>query len=115
MYFDLPYTLHPFPAAMDQRTLPLLIWSAFSNTMHTEIELPAGFQHVVIAPKNQDLAAPDGAGQAHISTTLAGREWSVTQELSTNPAVVAPGDYAALLAVESALEDKASRLLLLEH
>jgi transglutaminase-like putative cysteine protease len=115
MYFDLPYTLHLFPAVMDHRTLPLLIGTAFSNTMHTEIELPAGFQRVVIAPKNQDLVAPDGAGQARISTTLAGREWSVTQELSTKPALVAPGDYAALLSVESALEDKSSRLLLLEH
>jgi transglutaminase-like putative cysteine protease len=115
MYFDLPYMLHLFPAVMDHRTLPLLIGSASSSTMHTEIELPAGFQRVVIAPKNQDLVAPDGAGQAHISTTLAGREWSVTQELSARPAVVTPADYAALLSVESALEDKSSRLLLLEH
>jgi transglutaminase-like putative cysteine protease len=115
MYFDLPYTLHLFPVVTDHHTLPLLIWGAFSSTIHTEIELPAGFQRVVIAPANQDLVAPSGAGQAHISTTLAGREWSVTQELSTQPAVVAPGDYAALLAVESTLENKASRLLLLEH
>jgi len=115
MYFDLPYTLHLFPAVMDHRTLPLLIWAPYTTTMHTEVEFPAGFQRVVIAPSNQDLVAPDGSGQAHISTTLAGREWSVTQELSTKPAVVAPGDYAALLAVESALEDKSSRLMLLEH
>jgi len=115
MYFDLPYTLHLFPAVMDHHTLPLLIWAAFSNTIHTEIELPAGFQRVVIAPKNQDLVAPSGAGQAHVSTALTGRNWSVTQELSAKPALVAPGDYAALLSVESALEDKSSRLLLLEH
>ena len=34
---------------------------------------------------------------------------------SAQPAVVAPADYAALLSLESTLENKSSRLLLLEH
>jgi len=59
--------------------------------------------------------APDGAGKVHISAKVADGTWSVTQELSAQPAVVAPADYAALLSLESTLENKSSRLLLLEH
>ena len=115
LYFDLPYTLQLFPTYTDRHTLPLLIRAARLETIHTEIELPAGFRRVVIAPRNQDLVAPSGAGKVHVSAKVAGRQWSVTQELSARTSVIAPEDYAALLSVESSLENKSSRLLLLEH
>jgi hypothetical protein len=85
------------------------------ETVHTEIELPAGFRRVVIAPRSEDLAAPDGAGAVRVSAKASGRKWAVTQELSARPSVVAPEDYGALLSVESSLENESSRLLLLEH
>jgi hypothetical protein len=58
---------------------------------------------------------PSGAGNVHVSAKVAGRDWSVTQELSAKPSVIAPQDYPGLLSVESALENKSSRLLLLER
>jgi hypothetical protein len=83
--------------------------------VHAQIELPAGFRRVVIAPRNEDMTAPDGAGTVHVSARASGTGWSVTQELSAKPSLVAPQDYGALLSVESALENESSRLLLLEH
>jgi transglutaminase-like putative cysteine protease len=115
LYFDLPYALNFFPAYTDRHTLPLLIRQARMETVHTEIELPAGFRRVVIAPRSEDLAAPDGAGAVRVSAKASGRKWAVTQELSARPSVVAPEDYGALLSVESSLENESSRLLLLEH
>ena len=115
LYFDLPYTLHLFPAYTDRHTLPLMINAAHRETVHTEIELPTGFSRVVIAPRSQDLVVPSGAGNVHVSAKVAGRDWSVTQELSAKPSVIAPQDYPGLLSVESALENKSSRLLLLER
>jgi transglutaminase-like putative cysteine protease len=115
LYFDLPYTLHLFPAYTDRHTLPLLIRAAHRETIHAEIELPAGFRHLVIAPRDQDLVAPSGAGHVHVAAKTAGPDWSITQELSAQPALVVPENYAALLSVESTLENKSSRLLLLEH
>jgi transglutaminase-like putative cysteine protease len=115
LYFDLPYMLRLFPTYTDRHTLPLLIRAPRLETVHAEIELPAGFRRVVIAPRNEDLNAPSGAGKVHVSAKVSGRNWSVTQELSALPSVIAPEDYGALLSVESALENESSRLLLLEH
>ncbi|HXQ80351.1 MAG TPA: DUF3857 domain-containing protein [Opitutaceae bacterium] len=115
LYFDLPYTLSLFPTYTDRHTLPLLIGAARLETVHTEIKLPAGFRRVVIAPRNEDLVAPSGAGTVHVAAKVAGRDWSVTQDLSAKPSVVAPEEYSALLSVESVLENESARLLLLEH
>jgi hypothetical protein len=73
------------------------------------------FKRVVIAPRNQNLTAPDGAGSFHVTAAAADGGWSATQELSAKPSVVAPADYPALLSIESSLENKSSRLLLLER
>jgi len=115
LYFDLPYSLSLFPTHTDRHTLPLLIRKALVESVHAEVELPAGFRHVVIAPRSQDLAAPSGAGAVHVSAKVAGGDWSVTQELEARPALVAPEDYSKLLSLESLLENESSRLLLLEH
>jgi len=115
LYFDLPYTLSLFPTYTDRHTLPLLIGAARLETVHTEIKLPAGFRRVVIAPRNEDLVAPSGAGTVHVAAKVAGRDWSVTQDLSAKPSVVAPEEYSAILSVESVLENESARLLLLEH
>jgi transglutaminase-like putative cysteine protease len=115
LYFELPYSLNLFPTYTDRHTLPLIIRSARLETIRTDIELPPGFRRVVIAPGNQDLVAPSGAGAVHVSARVAGGDWSVTEDLSERPAVVYPGDYASLLGVESSLENKSSRLLLLER
>jgi hypothetical protein len=115
LYFDLPYALRLFPTYTDRHALPLMIGAARRQTIHTVIALPPGFRRVVIAPRSQDLVASGGAGRVRIAARTAEGDWSVTQELSAEPSVVAPEDYAALLAVESALENKSSRLLLLER
>jgi len=114
MYLDLPYSLGLFPTYTDRHTLPLLIRDDRLETIRAEVGLPAGFAHVVIAPRSQTFTAPDGAGGVRISAGVSGGAWSVTQELSALPAVVAPQDYGALLSIESILENKSSRLLLLE-
>ncbi|MGA2016317.1 MAG: DUF3857 domain-containing protein [Opitutaceae bacterium] len=115
LYFDLPYSLRLFPTYTDRHTLPLLIRKARIESVHAEVELPAGFRHVVIAPRSEDLVAPSGAGDVHVSAKAGGGDWSVTQELAARPAVVAPEDYSRLLSLESVLENESSRLLLLER
>jgi hypothetical protein len=115
LYFDLPYAMRLFPAYTDRHTLPLFIRDDHVETIHTEIGFPAGFKRVVIAPKNESLTAPDGAGSFQVTAAEADGSWSATQELSARPSVVAPGDYGALLSIESSLENKSSRLLLLEQ
>jgi len=115
LYLDLPYALNLFPTYTDRHTLPLFIKDDRRETFHAEIELPAGFRHVVIAPRSQTFTAPDGAGGVRVSAAVSGTRWSVTQELSAMPSVVSPQDYGALLSLESSLENKSSRLLLLEQ
>ena len=115
LYLDLPYSLNLYPTFTDRHTLPLFIKDDRLETIRAEIGLPAEFRHVVIAPRSQNLTAPDGAGGVRVSAGVSGGTWSVTQELSAMPSVVAPQDYGALLSIESILENKSSRLLLLEH
>ena len=53
-YFDLPFTPSFFPGGTDTRTLPLYVSQQNERKVRTEIDLPAGFQQVAIAPKNRE-------------------------------------------------------------
>lgn len=113
-YFDLPFRPSLFPLGADQRSLPLFIAHGGRHIVHTEIELPASFRHVVIAPGAEKLEGPDGCGTAAIEETDNGRKLSITHEFRIAPAIVPPSHYAALMKVESALGKEGNRVLLLE-
>ncbi len=51
--------------------------------MRTEIDLSPGFRHVVMAPRNEALDAPDGSGKAEITSSESGGKWSMTHEFKT--------------------------------
>jgi transglutaminase-like putative cysteine protease len=114
LYFDLPFTPSLFPAGSDRRALPLYISRHSENTVRTEIDLPAGFRRVVIAPKSENLQAPDGGGSARITVTDSAGKCVITHEFETSPAIIGPSDYSAMLKVESALGRKSSKVFLLE-
>jgi hypothetical protein len=112
LYFDLPFTPSLFPAGADRRTLPLYLTRTDRNTVRTEIELPQGFRHEVIAPQSRDLDVPDGGGTAKIVSTETPGKFVVTDEFDTTPAIIEPRDYSAMLKVESTLERKSSKVFL---
>ena len=113
-YFELPFSPALFGSGADQRTLPLFLNGHSQNTVRTEIELPPGFRHVVMAPANATLQAPDGSGVAKITSTDDAGKIVLTHDFETDPAIVPPQDYAELLKLESSLGRKSSRLFLLE-
>lgn len=113
-YFDLPFTPSMFPVGADRRTLPLFIAHHGDNSVRTEIELPAGFHHVVISPRSETLDAPDGSGTAHVTVSESSGKCIITHDFETTPAIVNPKDYPAMLKVESTLRNKSSKLFLLE-
>ena len=89
-YFDLPFNPSLMPAGADRRALPLFISRSSDRAVRTEIELPPGFRHVVMAPGSETLDAPDGSGKAEITSTDSGGKWAITHEFKT-----APGDHPA--------------------
>jgi transglutaminase-like putative cysteine protease len=113
-YFDLPFTPSLFPAGADRRALPLFISRASDNAVRTEIDLPPGFHHVVMAPGSETLDAPDGSGTAKITSTDSAGKLVITDDFQTAPAIIPPPDYAAMLKVESALGRKSAKAFLLE-
>jgi transglutaminase-like putative cysteine protease len=114
LYFDLPFTPSLFPVGSDRRALPLFVSSQNQSTVRTEITLPDGFHRLVIAPKTETVAAPDGAGTARITATETAGKCVVTDELATSPAILAPQDYPAVVKVEAALSRKSAKVFLLE-
>ncbi|MEI8289195.1 MAG: DUF3857 domain-containing protein [Verrucomicrobiota bacterium] len=111
-YFSLP-AQSLFPAGTDRRALPLYIAQGSKSSGRTEIDLPAGYRRMIIAPKNTTLKAAGGTAK----TTLANRnglKCVLTQELATQPAMVSPEDYPALLQAESTLRQKSARVFLFE-
>ena len=112
-YLDLPFAPGLFQIESDRRTLPLYLRNTWERTVRTVVELPAKYRNVVIAPKSIALAAPAGAGVAEISTTQSADRFIITHRLKSSPAIVAAADVPAVQSLESALENKASRLLLL--
>jgi hypothetical protein len=115
IYFDLPFNPSLLPAGADRRALPLFISRSSDRAVRTEIELPPGFRHVLMAPGSETLDAPDGSGKAEITSTDNGGKWAITHEFRTSPAIIPPTDYAALLKVESTLGQKSGKAFLLER
>jgi hypothetical protein len=115
LYFDLPFTPSLFPAGADRRALPLFISNQRQDTVRAEIELPAGFRRVVMAPRSELLTAPDGGGQARIRAEDSAGKCVIACQFDIAPTIVPPQDYAAMLKVESALGRKSARVFLLER
>ncbi|WP_040546497.1 DUF3857 domain-containing protein [Pedosphaera parvula] len=114
LYFDLPFTPSIFSVGADRRTLPLFISHKSDNTTRTEIDLPAGYRHLVITPKSESLDAPEGAGIVRITSTNLVGKYVMTHEFETSPAIVNPKGYSEMLKVEARLGRKSSRVFLLE-
>ncbi|HWD19189.1 MAG TPA: DUF3857 domain-containing protein [Verrucomicrobiae bacterium] len=113
-YFDLPFTPSLFPVGSDHRALPIFLDHRSRNTVRTEIELPAGFNHIVMAPASATLEAPGSGGSARVSATTTGGLCVITHELDAEPAIVDPKAYPGMLKLEASLERKSSRAFLLE-
>jgi transglutaminase-like putative cysteine protease len=113
-YFDLPFTPALFPGGSDRRALPLLIQSQSEHSIRADIQLPPGFQQTVIAPRSENLIEPAGGGTARITSTDEKGKWVIQYQFNTSAAIVSPGDYPAMLQVESELGKKSSKVFLLE-
>jgi len=114
LYFRLPFTPHLFPVKTTQRTLPLLIPKASEKIIRVRIKLPPEYHHVAIGPRSASLSGPDGIGNAHVVSTTKNGQCSIVYHLVLRPAILQPVDYPLALKVESALENKAARMLLVE-
>ena len=112
--FDLPFTPSLFSAAADQRSLPLFIPQGDEATVRAEIDLPPGFQRMIIAPKSEDFAAPGGSRASIVLTNMDGK-CLITGQFDIVPGIISPEDYPAMLDVQSALDEKPSTAFLLER
>jgi transglutaminase-like putative cysteine protease len=113
-YFILPSIPPLLPAGTDQRALPLLISQADKNTVRFEVDLPPDFPRVLITPKSGDFNVA-GAETARLTTRATSGGYVITDEFETAPAIISPGDYQAILKVDSALGRKSSKVFLLEQ
>jgi transglutaminase-like putative cysteine protease len=115
LYFNLPFTpsLVKLPGG-DQRSLPLMLSHEGTTSVRTEIQLPLGFRDVLIAPRSESLDAPSGGGKVRMTSAAATGKLVLTDESETSPAVISPHDYPAMVKVESTLENKSSKVFLLE-
>jgi hypothetical protein len=115
LYFNLPFTpsLVKLPGG-DQRSLPFMLSHEGTTSVRTEIELPLGFRDVLIAPRSESLDAPAGGGKVRMTSASAMGKLVLTDDSETSPAVISPSDYPAMLKVESTLENKSSKVFLLE-
>lgn len=114
LYFDLPFTPSLLPVGADHRALPLFISRHNENTVRTEIELPAGYKQIVIAPGGAELSAPGGGGIARTVAKNESGKFVLTHDFETWPAIIDPKDYGQLLKLESALGQRGSRVFLLQ-
>jgi hypothetical protein len=115
LYFNLPFTpsLVTLPGG-DQRTLPFMLSHEGTTSVRTEITLPLGFRDVLIAPRSESLDAPAGGGKVRVTSAAETGKYVLTDESETSPAVINPRDYPAMVKLESTLENKSSKVFLLE-
>jgi hypothetical protein len=85
-----------------------------TTSVRTEIELPLGFRDVLISPRSESLNAPSGGGKVRMTSASTMGKIVLTDDSETSPAVISPHDYPAMVKVESTLENKSSKVFLLE-
>ena len=113
-YFNLPFTPPLLPAGADQRALPLLISQRNKNTVQITVDLPPDFPRTLIAPKSANFNVAN-AETARVTSRETPGGYVITDEFETAPAIISPGDYQAMLKVDSALGRKSSKVFLLEQ
>ena len=113
-YFGLPFVPSLFPPGADHRFLPLFVSHATRSTIRTEMDLPASFKKMVIAPATEELVAPDGSGRVRTTSQVEGTKYVLTHEFTTSPAIIAPADYPELLKLQAEVGRKSSRTFLLQ-
>jgi hypothetical protein len=94
--------------------LPLLISDFSDEVIQTRIQLPSEYRRVAIAPRTASFTGPDGAGTASVLSTTRNNVIIYQYQLEHHPAIIHQADYPAAFKVESALENKAARMFLLE-
>ena len=114
LYFNLPFVPSLMAPGADHRALPLFIDGSMDNTVRTEISLAPAFQHFVITPPPGLLTLPGGGESALITETNVPGKFTISYEFKLTPAIVNPGNYPAMLKLESSLSKKSSRVFLLE-
>jgi transglutaminase-like putative cysteine protease len=114
LYFDLPFTPSLFPMGADQRVLPLYLSRDLSDSIRTEIQLPASYRHVVISPVSREFVAPGKSGKVRVKSSKSGDKYVFTHDFISAPAILDPKQYPAMLDFQSDLGRKSSRVLLLE-
>ena len=114
IYFDLPYRPSLFPIGADQRTLPLMVSKEGQRSVRAEVEFPASYKKIAIAPKSGELKGPAGSGSARITSGSEGGKYVITYDLETSPAIIEPADYPEMLKLEATLGNRSSRVFLLE-
>jgi hypothetical protein len=85
-----------------------------ATTVRTQINLPVAFRDVLIAPHSENLDAPAGGGSVRMTSASTGGKIILTDESQTSPALISPSDYPAMVKLESMLENKSSKVFLLE-
>lgn len=113
-YFNLPPAPPLFNTPDDRRLLPLYISDESERVIKDEIQLPDGYRETAIVPQNEKYQAPGGSG-ATISHTHDEGKCIITQDLKTEPSVIAPKYYPELMKIQSALTQKSASTFLLER
>jgi hypothetical protein len=114
LYLPLPFTPRLLPTETNRRTLPLLISKASDKTLRARIQLPPEYRHVAIAPRPAEYQGPGGTGSARVVSTTKDGDCLIVYHLAPRLAILQPADYPAALKLESALENRAARMLLVE-
>src|SRR6185437_3806004 len=68
LYLGIPFGSPAFRPRPDRRTLPILLPRNNWHTARVEVDLPAAFHRVDVAPQADMFVEPDDAGQTQIVT-----------------------------------------------
>jgi transglutaminase-like putative cysteine protease len=115
LFLELPdrCLLYPLLAAPPRR--PFLLTQTLRKVFRTSIELPPGFDRLVLGPAQGRRSAPDGAGQIGVEIRRDGAGWIVRRTFDAEPALISPADAPKILQIESSLENRLARLCVFRY
>ncbi|MBI9019207.1 MAG: DUF3857 domain-containing protein [Phycisphaerae bacterium] len=115
IYFDFPVSLSVLGLRTDEHQSPYYFTDRSPSTAVVNIDLPDGYDTILMAPETKTWTLPNGAGTIEIKVTHRDNgDLTIVQKTDIDFAVVKPENYDELLEINRQISHKSMEMILVK-
>ncbi len=114
IYFEIPNSLAVLGLRTDEHKAPYYLNGPIVQELRISVELPAGYEQILLAPENKTWLLPDNAGVLSYQSRRADNgNMEIVQKIDLKAAIIAPENYTRLLEINRQLNHKSREMILI--